>query len=163
MNIRLFIVLASAALCGCDHYPKTLQPEEQIHAVVFERLASDRLGYKVSGDSLRLFLSVTDGRNGPDSDPSPGVFAYMKSLFPSTRHINEAQPVSMAHAKAIERSTGQPGLILRVSPVTVSGDGPITVRASYYYDGTGSEGFEYQLRRENGKWVIVGKKMLWVS
>jgi len=158
----LALLLLVGPLAGCARSHRSLsglQPREQIQALVLDHMATEFFqGSSTDPDDFRVFLSVAPT---PFADASQAVLDYVASSFRSARLFSAV--ASHDVSGVTERGTGKRGAILWVEPFSISGDGPISIKAGYFVHGKHAEGFEYRLQRGDGKWTILERKSLWVS
>ncbi len=63
----------------------------------------------------------------------------------------------------IDRRTGQPGLILRVSRLTWLSGSEARVEASTFAHGLAAQGYVYHVAREGDRWAIKEVVLDWIA
>jgi hypothetical protein len=63
----------------------------------------------------------------------------------------------------VDKDTGKSGLIFSVGAIKWISDTEAEVSGGYYEAGLSSSGNVYFVKRRDGKWVVTGDKMLWIS
>ena len=122
-------------------------------------------------DELVYFLSV----GGPeDHNPDDMFMQRFAGHQPPARPVSEAtlagaaQPGSALSAapfpgQVIDRRTGQPGLILRVSRLTWLSESEARVEASTFAHGLAVRGHLYRVVREGDRWAIKEVVLDWIA
>ena len=122
-------------------------------------------------DGLVYFLSVGARE---DRDPDDAFMERFAGHRPPVKPISEAtlsgaaQPGSALAAapfpgQVIDRRTGQPGLILRVSRLTWLSESEARVEASTFAHGLAARGLLYHVAREGGRWVVGEGVLDWIA
>jgi hypothetical protein len=130
-----------------------LTPDDQIREVVFRH---DLARWASAGAKLEyVFLDVGKGR----ADPSAELLARFDG------HVPPVEPVSSCSSGdgVRHKRDGGRGIILEVRSIRHLDEDTAEVEGGYYENGLSAEGSTYQLKRRDGKWVVTGRKLNWVS
>ena len=156
--LTLAVVLAFS---GCQRYPSALSSDEQIQALVLEHVVSQLLERSSAGDEPDTGLLFLSSWKTGDADTSQGVLNYVHAAFQSAR------PYSAAAADlskgVFDRSSGRKGVIIRVQSLSLEGDGPFTVVATYFVEPQHGMSFEYRVQRVRGRWKILSREVTKVA
>ena len=150
---------------GREAQPLAGEAEAAVTEAVFRHLL------RPSRDGTAYFLSV----GGPDDhDPDDAFMERFSGHQPPVKPVSEAtlsgaaQPGSALAAapfpgQVIDRRTGQPGLILRVSRLTWLSESEARVEASTFAHGLAARGLLYHVAREGGRWVVGEGVLDWIA
>ena len=145
---------------GRDAHPLASKAEAAVTEAVFRHLLRPRR------DELVYFLSV----GGPeDHDPDDTFMQRFAGHRPPAKPVSEATLAAPAHrwqsmpGRVIDRRTGQPGLILRVSGLTWLSESEARVEASTFAHGLAARGSLYRVVREGDRWVIGEVVLDWIA
>ena len=150
---------------GRDADPLAGEAEAALTEAVFRHLLRPRR------DETSYFLSV----GAPDDhDPDDAFMERFARHQPPVRLVSEAtlagatQPGPNASpapfpGQVIDRRTGQPGLILRVSRLTWLGESAARVEASTFAHGLAARGRLYYVVREGDRWAVREVVLDWIA
>jgi len=150
---------------GREAHPLAGDAEAAVTEAVFRYLLRPRR------DDLVYFLSV----GGPkDHDPDDAFMERFAGHQPLVKPVSEtrlagtAQPGSTLAAapfpgQVIDRRTGQPGLILRVSRLTWLSESEARVEASTFAHSLAARGHLYHVAREGDRWAIREVVLDWIA
>ena len=124
-----------------------------------------------SRDGLVCFLSV----GGPeDHDPDDAFMERFAGHRPPIKPVSEATLAGAAQSglalppapfpgQVIDRRTGQPGLILRVSRLTWLSESEVRVEASTFAHGLAARGNLCRVAREGDRWAVREVVLDWIA
>jgi hypothetical protein len=150
---------------GRDADPLAGEAEAAVTEAVFRYLLRPRR------DETSYFLSV----GAPDDhDPDDAFMERFAGHQPPVRLVSEATLAGATQlgpnaspalfpGRVIDRRTGQPGLILRVSRLTWLGESEARVEASTFAHGLAAIGYLYHAAREGDRWAIREVVLDWIA
>jgi hypothetical protein len=103
------------------------------------------------------FLEI--GQKG--GDPSD---EFMKRFVDHKPPVRKVSACSADAGKGVlDKTTGEKGLIFRVTSIDWKSDTEVDVQGGYYEAGESASGNTYTLKKEKGKWKVTNDKMHWIS
>ncbi len=150
---------------GREVHPLAGDAEAAVTEAVFRHLLRPRR------DGTAYFLSV----GAPDDhDPDDAFMERFAGHQPPVKLVSEAtlagatQPGPNASpapfpGQVIDRRTGQPGLILRVSRLTWLGESAACVEASTFAHGLAARGYLYYVASEGDRWMVREVVLDWIA
>jgi len=115
-----------------------------------ERDVAARLNFRV------FFISI----NG--KDPSDELINRFRDIPRSIRKISSERPRKGPHTP-IDRTTGIPGIIFSADAIRWQTKDLVEVEGGYYCGGLCAAGITFKVERQNGKWLVKGSRMNWIS
>ena len=109
--------------------------------------------YQISKNETEVYFLQIDG-----ADPSTEFMKRFEGHDPPVK----PKSACVAEGAAQDKETKKHGAILSVGKVTRAADGA-TVQGSVYWAPLAAVGGTYTLVRKDGKWVVTGFKMEWIS
>jgi len=104
-----------------------------------------------------FFISVGE----KTTDPSDELMRRFADNKPPVRKASASD--SVRGKGIIDKTTGERGLVFRVTGIKWITDIGVEADGGYYESGTSSSGNTYTLKKENGKWIVIKSKMKWIS
>ena len=150
---------------GREAHPLAGDAESAVTEAVFRHLLRPRR------DGLVYFLSV----GAPDDhDPDDTFVERFAGHRPPVKPASEATLAGATQSgpdlspapfpgQVIDRRTGRPGLILRVSRLTWLSESGARVEASTFAHGLAARGHLYQVAREGDRWVVREAVLDWIA
>jgi hypothetical protein len=115
-----------------------------------DREVSKRLNFPI------FFVSI----NG--TDPSDEFINRFRNIPRSIRKLSSAKPEKGPHTPA-DLTTGIQGIIFDAGKIRWLSKDAAEVEGGYYCGGLCAANNTFQVRRENGDWVVKGSRMNWIS
>ncbi len=103
------------------------------------------------------FLEVGD--NG--GDPSDEFMKRFADIKPPVRKVSAS--TSDIKKGVTDKSTGEKGLIFRVTSILWKSDSEVQVGGGYHEAGLSASGNIYTVKKVKGKWKVTGDRMQWVA
>ena len=150
---------------GREAHPLAGQAEAAVTEAVFRHLLRPRR------DGSVYFLSV----GAPDDhDPDDAFMERFAGHQPPVKPVSQAilagatqSGLALSPApfpgQVIDRGTGRPGLILRVSRLTWLSESEARVEASTFAHGLAARGQLYHVAREGDRWVVGEGVLDWIA
>lgn len=159
-------------------YTSKLQPE-QVHreSTIFNNINFDESTWPSEADNIReaVFLYLINhwqeineqliyfldfGLGGEHKDPSNEFIYRFKNNVFTVKRVSSCK-IQTSGVK--DKKTGKKGIVLQVRSIKWISDNEVKVEAGYYLNGLGIEHSIYDLRKENGKWVVKDKRIQFQS
>lgn len=103
-----------------------------------------------------FFLSLDHG-----ADPPAALLARFKNERPRVLPVSMAGP---SHGSGVKhKEDGKSGLIFNITRIAWLDANTAEVEGGYYEAGLSASGNTYRVERRDGKWVVTGDKMNWIS
>jgi hypothetical protein len=138
-----------------------LSQEDNIREAVFRY----QFDHNASGQQKRATvycLSVGEKHVGEKhTDPFDEFMKRFADHKPPVRKRSECDVDPLNGV--IDKRTGKPGLVFRVTSITWISDTEVEVAGGYYEAGLSSSGNTYTVTRQHGKWKVSNDKMEWIS
>ena len=134
--------------------------EAAVTEAVFRHLLRPR------SDELVYFLSVGARE---DQDPDDAFMRRFAGHQPPVKAASAAMLAAAANpwqrmpGQVIDRETGQPGLIVRVTGISWLSDTEARVEASTFAHGLAARGSLYHVVREGERWVVKEVVLDWIA
>jgi hypothetical protein len=159
--LLIFIGFIFLSLSACsDHSTKTnnsgagaeeeLNVEDQVAFVVLSKILEESSHPKTTS-----FISVRKG------DPSSALMTTLKERWHDLRPESESYTIKMGDSVR-DKSTNEPGVRYEIRELKFI-EGDAIVKGGYYASNLSADGCTYNLRLENGQWLITAKTDCWVA
>ncbi len=156
MFLSLMICLAFAGCSPDKPVGSQLSREDQIREAVF------RYQFEFNASGLgkaanAYFLSVGDHK-----DPSPELLKQFEAHHPVVKPVS-ASTLESGTAQVLDKETGLPGLIFRVTEIRWLSDDEVEVDGGYEEASESATGNTYRVVKEAAGWAVVECQMLWIK
>lgn len=157
-RILLALVIA-LVICACSSNPQVvaqLSEEDKIREAVF------RYQFEFNASGLgkaanAYFLSVEGNR-----DPAPELLERFDGHRPPVKPVS-ASTLEPGTAQVLDRESGLPGLIFRITEIRWLSDHEVEVEGGYEEASESGSGNTYTVVREGEEWKVAGHQMLWIK
>lgn len=160
-SIALLIFLIGAAIATTWHFRPSFRlekpvvsrtaDEENIAEMVFRHQASEE--GRSEGDAV-FFLS-----RGEDTDPSD---EFMRR-FESVSRVRKFSECNKRGEGVTDKKTGERGMILEIHGVEWINDAAVKVGVTTYAWGWGQSGSVCHVVRDDGRWVVTGCELVFIT
>ena len=103
-----------------------------------------------------FFVSINGG------DPSDAFMKRFDDLPRTIRKASSEVPDKGPHTP-VDKSTGKTGIVFEAEKLQWRSNDMVKVEGGYYCGGLCAAGITFTVKRENGRWVIKGSRMNWIS
>ena len=101
------------------------------------------------------------GFHGKEGDPTDEFMKRFAGHIPSVRKASACE--SNAKQGVRDKTTGEKGLIFRVSSVRWKSDTEVEVEGGYNESGVSASSNVYVVKKVDGKWKVTSDKMMTIS
>jgi hypothetical protein len=130
--------------------------EQDIYATVFRYLFDHNASGQQKGSNVYC-LSMGE----KNVDPSDGFMRRFTGHEPPVRKASDCSVASFS--QVVDRRTGKPGLMFRVTGIVWISSTEVTVYGGYEEANMSASGNSYTVKKENGKWKVTKEGIGWIS
>lgn len=98
-----------------------------------------------------------------DKDPSDAFLERFKNFPRAVKRASESEIDKQHRNAVVDKVTHRPGIVFRVEKIRWHGANSVEVEGGYFCDGLCASGEIFKLRRKQGKWIVTGSGMRWIS
>lgn len=158
MKPLLTLILVCVSSVCLAEPPNKAAEELDIREATFRyQFQKNASGQQQHAKSYYLAIQV----DGKPTDPDD---AFMKRFAGNNPPVKKRSECDTSTGKgAIDKKTGQLGLVFNTGPIKWVSDTEVEVSGGYYEAGLSASGNTYYLKKVHGKWRVVKDVMVWIS
>jgi hypothetical protein len=174
-GVSAFVLLFSSFLnCQNGAFPQQKAKDEQnIREVVIRQQMEEwiKSGDKNEAEAkdksekaiakmlnFRIFFVSVNGR-----DPSDDFINKFQDLPRVIKKVSASEISKAWRLVVIDKSSHQRGIRFSADEIRWLGPDSVEVEGGYHCDGLCGAGIKFEVRRENGHWLVTGSRMEWIS
>ncbi len=151
-------------LVACSENPVEPRAEDEL-SILVEVMVYETARYVTDGYAFMTFSMRSDGiphdkSHTPHTAASDCLYSRIRSAPIPIRHFNIC---SVSTAGVLNPEFKDRGIAIWCGPITFTGVDSAVVYAGCYISAMGSEGDLVRVRREGGRWRVVGHSRMWIS
>jgi hypothetical protein len=108
--------------------------------------------------NFKIFFISIDGK-----DPSDDFMNKFQDLPRVIKKVSASEISKAWRLAVIDRSSHQRGIRFSADEIRWLGPDSVEVKGGYHCDGLCGAGIKFEVRRENGHWLVKASKMEWIS
>jgi hypothetical protein len=156
LPIALALLLLISGCLSTEQTPTQLSEEDQIREAVFRY----QFEFNASGlgQAANVYFLSAEG----EKDPSPQLLQQFDGHRPAVKPVS-ASTLEPGTAQVLDRESGLPGLIFRITEIRWQGDDEVEVDGGYYEASESASGNTYSVVKQGGSWQVVDRQPLWIA
>jgi len=165
MLVLIVLIAVGIPLVATMSGPSGVLPDPQIAAATF------RYQFQHNASGLRASAAaycIGYGAFGPDADsnknrtdPPQEVLIALADVVPAVKPYSQCSHTKEQGVR--DKASGKRALIFTLRSMECSEPLKCRVDGGYYEGGESASGNSYFLERRDGKWLVIGDKMHWIS